>query len=367
MPLDCGSLKDTHYISIQNTPLDRIAVPEMPLTEMDIHSLGVEAGWSAERPRLTTEQMEGLFELVKHPFAEDKRDRAYDWLNGIYASFVAQVRGRAAVTPGPLAGPPIKISTAVNRDLTKLAQTIDRAIEQLEGCEIATYTVVHNYLRHIGGHSHTHLRLEETLRRSWGNGFNALLSFQVACERHGETRVPRSTYLPVELEHLAGSLDEVIDVMEGLCTATWDVLEHSFEISSTRSELSGQPDSKGLDPRENILAWLSVFKSVASHCTIEVKPGRDEAPLKAMIEVSANLFRWLTDQEPRRVYQPELESSGAPAQEAGDFLALVQGIAAIANERLRTEGIRIPTSLSYLVRTVLKQRKSAQSADNCEK
>ncbi len=357
MPLDCGSLKDTHYISIQNTPLDRIAVPEMPLTEMDIHSLGVEAGWSAERPRLTTEQMEGLFELVKHPFAEDKRDRAYDWLNGIYASSVAQVRGRAAVTPGPLAGPPIKISTAVNRELTKLAQTIDRAIEQLEGGEIATYAVVHNYLRHIGGYSDTHLRLEETLRRSWRNGFNALLSFEVACDRHEETRVPLSTYLPVELEHLAGSLDEVIDVMEGLCTATWDVLEHSFEILSTRSELSGQPDSKGLDPQENILAWLSMLKSVASHCTIKVKPGRDEAPLKAMIEASANLFRWLTDQEPRRVYQPGLKSSGAPAQEAGDFLTLVQGIAAIANERLRTEGIRVSTSLSYIVRVVLEERK----------
>ena len=335
-------------------------MPAIPLTERDIHNLGVECGWSAKRPRLTPDEMEDLLDLIKRPFPEDKRNRAFAWLNEIYASFVAQVRRRIAVTPGPgpSASPSLKISTAVHRDLTKLVLAIDRATKRLEGFEIATYVVVQSYLRHIGSHSNTCLRLKETLRESWGNGFNALFSFMIACERHEETKVPLSTYVPVQLEQEAKSLDEVIKVMNALRPATWDVLEHSFEMLSARSDWPGQPHSEGIDPSENILAWLSMLKSVANHRPIEVKPGRDEASLKAMVEASANLYRWLTDQEPHRVYQPDLKSSDVPAHEAGDFLALAQGITAIADDRLRTEGIMVPTSSSYIVRVVLEERKA---------
>ena len=333
-------------------------MPEMPLTERYIHRLRDEGGWTAERPRLTAAQIKDLLDLIKHPFPEDKRDRAYDSLNKIYASFVAQVRAHGAVAPGPgsLTSSPIKISTAVSRDLAKLAQAIDRATKQLEGCEIASYVVVQSYLRHIGHRSNTCLRLEETLRETWANGFTALVSVQVACERHEETKVPLSTYLPAQLKQVTESLEEVIDVMNDLRPDTWVVLEHSFEILSAHSDWPRQPNSKGVDPRENILAWLSMLKSVASHCPIDVKRGRDEAPLKAMIEASANLYRWLTGQEPRRVYQPDLRSSDVPAHEAGDFLAFVQGIAAIADGRLRTEDIMVPRSLSFIVRAVLEER-----------
>ncbi len=337
-------------------------MPTMPLTERDIHNLGVECGWSAKRPRLTPDEMEDLLDLIKRPFPEDKRDRAHDWLNEIYARFVALARDRAAVGPGPSASPSLKISTAVHRDLTKLVLAIDRATKRLEGFEIATYVVVHNHLRRFGGHSTIPIQLKQTLRESWGNGFNALLSFMVACEHHEETRVPLSAYSPVQLEQVAVSLDEFINVLEGLRPATWDVLEHSFEMLSARSDWPGQPHSEGIDPSENILAWLFMLKSVANHRPIEVKPGRDEASLKAMVEAAANLYRWLTDQEPHRIYQPDLKSSDVPAHEAGDFLALVQGITAIANEQLRTEDIMVPTSLSYIVRVVLEERKAEEAA-----
>ncbi len=164
-------------------------MPAMLLTERDMHNLGVEGGWSAKRPRLTPDEMEDLLDLIKRPFPEDKRDRAHDWLNEIYARFVALARDRAAVGPGPSASPSLKISTAVHRDLTKLVLAIDRATKRLEGFEIATYVVVQSYLRHTGSHSNTCLRLKETLHESWGNGFNALRSFEVACERHEETKV----------------------------------------------------------------------------------------------------------------------------------------------------------------------------------
>ncbi len=100
--------------------------------------------------------------------------------------------------------------------------------------------------------------------------------------------------------------------------------------------------------------------SLAEHPRIEVKQGRDEAAARRLVCGLAEVYRAVNGKEPGRVFRAIETSRGEPAGEAGDFLELVRGLAALAQSRLAAVPRAASLSLSKVVRQVLEERGDRQ-------
>ena len=344
----------------------------MDITESYLDRLPSMAFWEMKLP---AENLDELLSNIGGPISDEGRATFERVIMVPVARYVASARRRQLpFRPGsqsPARTNPhsratrsgrTKPTTQVRADLGRILRTTQYADSLTQNLSPGSKSAILGYLREIGWLGRTHICRGTTFAQTWGLAHHTLIAIQAACERQELARPILTGKMRQELVRLSSALDKLIVAIDRVVPLTRRILsrahrrlEHAAEWPTVTTQVTG-------DPVQELLGWLTLIESIASHPEIEVKRGPDDAHLRTLVQELIAPYIELTGKEPRRAYPTADTSRGEGNRETGDFLELTRAVLAIANNFIPGSDELTPPSLSRIVRQELEDHHRAGSA-----
>ena len=342
----------------------------MNLTESDLDCLPSTARWEVDLP---AENLDELLGSIGDPISHETRAAFERAIMGLVARYVESANRRPLpFRPGcqsPTQTNPrcratrrgrTKPTTQVRVDLGRILRTARHAASLAQNLSPGSKSAILGYLRQSGWLGRTHICRGPTFPQTWDSAHNALMLIQVACERQDPSSPILIGSNRKELARLSAALDTLIIAIESAVPLTRRILTRAHRRRA--AEWPKVATQVTEDPVQDLLGWLTLIESIASHPKIEVKRGPDDAHLRTLVQDLIAPYTKLTGREPRRAYMTAQTSRDEGNQESGEFLKLTRAVLAFANESIPdAAGVR-PASLSRIVRHALEDRYRVGSA-----